>query len=129
MPHSYALTDKPAPSLSLLDANGETYTLEPDKVGKPVVIFFYPKSGTCRQFIATPKSSNRSYTKRTLCAVNPTGTYGCTKEACEFRDALVGETFRPINDMGCMLNTFHLPREGIFQDDTGTGGWYQLGPG
>ena len=45
MPHSYALTGQPAPSLSLPDANGETYTLEPDKVGKPVVIFFYPKSG------------------------------------------------------------------------------------
>ncbi|GJE97169.1 peroxiredoxin [Phanerochaete sordida] len=61
MPRSYALTGKPAPPLSLLDANGQTYNLAPESVGRPVVLFFYPKSGT----------------------------YGCTKEACEFRDALV----------------------------------------
>ncbi|KIP05373.1 hypothetical protein PHLGIDRAFT_108358 [Phlebiopsis gigantea 11061_1 CR5-6] len=60
MTRAHPLIGKPAPSLSLPDANGDTYTLEPSKVGKPVVIFFYPKSNT----------------------------YGCTKEACSFRDAL-----------------------------------------
>ncbi|EKM51503.1 uncharacterized protein PHACADRAFT_261682 [Phanerochaete carnosa HHB-10118-sp] len=61
MPRSYPLTDKPAPPLSLPDANGQTYTLNSENVGRPVIIFFYPKSGS----------------------------YGCTKEACEFRDALI----------------------------------------
>lgn len=45
MTRAYPLTGKPAPPLSLPDANGETYTLDPSAVGKPVVIFFYPKSG------------------------------------------------------------------------------------
>lgn len=58
MPHP--LVGKPAPSLSLPDANGETYTLTPEASDVPIALFFYPQSGT----------------------------YGCTKEACEFRDAL-----------------------------------------
>ncbi|KAH9950559.1 thioredoxin-like protein [Amylocystis lapponica] len=58
-PHS--LVGKPAPSLSLPNANGETWTLTPGANGVPIALFFYPKSGS----------------------------YGCTKEACQFRDALV----------------------------------------
>ena len=46
MTRSHPLNGQPAPPLSLPDANGQTYTLDPAKVGKPVVIFFYPKSGT-----------------------------------------------------------------------------------
>ncbi|KAH9933122.1 AhpC-TSA-domain-containing protein [Epithele typhae] len=42
----------------MVHALGETYTLAPS--GKPIALFFYPKSGS----------------------------YGCTKEACQFRDAL-----------------------------------------
>ncbi|CAL1713288.1 unnamed protein product [Somion occarium] len=58
MPHP--LIGKEAPALSLPEANGETFTLEPGKNGVPIALFFYPKAGT----------------------------YGCTKEACQFRDAL-----------------------------------------
>ncbi|PCH40146.1 AhpC-TSA-domain-containing protein [Wolfiporia cocos MD-104 SS10] len=58
MPH--LLVGKPAPSLSLPDANGETYSLSPGAKEVPTALFFYPESGT----------------------------YGCTKEACQFRDAL-----------------------------------------
>ncbi|KAK7682378.1 hypothetical protein QCA50_014583 [Cerrena zonata] len=58
MPHP--LVGKEAPALSLPEANGETYTFEPGKSGVPIALFFYPKAGT----------------------------YGCTKEACQFRDAL-----------------------------------------
>ncbi|KZT11999.1 peroxiredoxin Q [Laetiporus sulphureus 93-53] len=58
MPH--ALINKPAPSLSLPDAKGETYTLAPGTKGVPTALFFYPESGS----------------------------FGCTKEACQFRDAL-----------------------------------------
>ncbi|KAI0770347.1 peroxiredoxin Q, partial [Fomes fomentarius] len=49
-----------APTLTLPGADGETYTLTPGTKGVPVALFFYPKSGS----------------------------YGCTKEACQFRDAL-----------------------------------------
>ncbi|KAI0754924.1 thioredoxin-like protein [Daedaleopsis nitida] len=56
----HPLVGKPAPSISLPAADGETYTLTPGAKGVPVALFFYPKSGS----------------------------YGCTKEACQFRDAL-----------------------------------------
>ncbi|EMD39977.1 hypothetical protein CERSUDRAFT_112219 [Gelatoporia subvermispora B] len=56
----HPLVGKPAPSFSLPDANGNTYTLTPGANGVPVALFFYPKSGS----------------------------FGCTKEACQFRDAL-----------------------------------------
>ena len=82
MARAHPLAGKPAPSLSLPDANGETYTLEPSNVGKPVVIFFYPKSG---EFVLR---STHMHVERTCSSV--IGTYGCTKEACEFRDALAG---------------------------------------
>lgn len=55
----HALVGQPAPSITLPDSNGETFTLTPGS-GVPIALFFYPKSGT----------------------------YGCTKEACQFRDAL-----------------------------------------
>ncbi|RPD62446.1 AhpC-TSA-domain-containing protein [Lentinus tigrinus ALCF2SS1-7] len=56
----HPLIGKPAPSFSLPGADGETYSLTPGAKGVPVALFFYPKSGS----------------------------YGCTKEACQFRDAL-----------------------------------------
>ncbi|EIW59195.1 peroxiredoxin Q [Trametes versicolor FP-101664 SS1] len=56
----HPLIGQPAPPLSLPGADGETYTLTPGEKGVPVALFFYPKSGS----------------------------FGCTKEACQFRDAL-----------------------------------------
>ncbi|TFK91927.1 peroxiredoxin Q [Polyporus arcularius HHB13444] len=56
----HPLIGKSAPSFELPGADGETYTLTPGSKGVPVALFFYPKSGS----------------------------YGCTKEACQFRDAL-----------------------------------------
>src|SRR5439155_23524832 len=50
---------KKAPHFSLKDQNGKTHRLD-DYAGKPVVLFFYPRD-------STP---------------------GCTKEACDFEDAL-----------------------------------------
>ncbi|KAI0076767.1 peroxiredoxin Q [Panus rudis PR-1116 ss-1] len=58
MPHP--LIGQPAPPLSLPDTTGETYNLTPGQNGAPIALFFYPKAGT----------------------------YGCTKEACQFRDAI-----------------------------------------
>ncbi|KII90745.1 hypothetical protein PLICRDRAFT_107357 [Plicaturopsis crispa FD-325 SS-3] len=56
----HPLIGKPAPALTLPDSNGASYALTPGQNGIPIALFFYPKSGT----------------------------YGCTKEACQFRDAL-----------------------------------------
>ncbi|KAG7088464.1 hypothetical protein E1B28_012453 [Marasmius oreades] len=55
-----SLINKEAPSVTIPDENDKPYTIEPGKSGKPLVLFFYPKSGS----------------------------YGCTKEACQFRDAI-----------------------------------------
>ncbi|KAF7288581.1 Peroxiredoxin Q [Mycena chlorophos] len=53
------LIGEQAPSVTLPNYDGETYTLE-FTPGVPTAIFFYPKAGS----------------------------YGCTKEACQFRDAI-----------------------------------------
>ncbi|KAH7098345.1 peroxiredoxin Q [Auriculariales sp. MPI-PUGE-AT-0066] len=58
MPHP--LLNQPAPIVSIQDASGDSFTIAPGKSGKPLVVFFYPASGT----------------------------YGCTREACQFRDAI-----------------------------------------
>jgi len=60
MTRTHALVGKTAPEISLPNHDGQTYTLKPATSGRPVALFFYPKSGS----------------------------YGCTKEACEFRDAI-----------------------------------------
>ena len=57
------LLNKEAPSVTLPDENNNPYAIEPGKSGKALVLFFYPKSGS----------------------------YGCTREACQFRDAISGE--------------------------------------
>ncbi|KZT73827.1 AhpC-TSA-domain-containing protein [Daedalea quercina L-15889] len=61
MPHP--LIGKPAPALTLPNYNGETYTMTPSANGVPIALFFYPESGS----------------------------FGCTKEACDFRDALAAK--------------------------------------
>ena len=59
---SRELIGKPAPSVTLQNENGESYTVTPGADQLPIILFFYPKAGT----------------------------YGCTKEACYFRDAIAG---------------------------------------
>jgi len=56
----HPLVGKPAPALSLPNADGTTFDYKPGTDGKPTAIFFYPAAGT----------------------------YGCTREVCSFRDAL-----------------------------------------
>ncbi|KAI6115810.1 thioredoxin-like protein [Pisolithus croceorrhizus] len=70
----HPLIDKEAPSFTLLDANGESFKFPPEeggkRVNKPIAVFFYPQSGT----------------------------FGCTREACQFRDALAeNEIFKRSN--------------------------------
>lgn len=60
-----SLIGKEAPALTLPNYDGEEYKLVPGEGGLPIALFFYPKSGT----------------------------YGCTKEACRFRDAIAGQLF------------------------------------
>jgi len=56
----HPLVGKPAPALSLPNADGTTFDYKPGTDGKPTAIFFYPAAGT----------------------------YGCTREVCSFGDAL-----------------------------------------
>ncbi|GLB38493.1 putative redoxin [Lyophyllum shimeji] len=64
----HTLIGKQAPAISLPNYTGETFTLKPGETGVPTVLFFYPSSGS----------------------------YGCTKEACQFRDAIAEkDTFKP----------------------------------
>ncbi|KAH9936267.1 peroxiredoxin Q [Fomitopsis serialis] len=63
MSPSHSLIGKPAPPLTLPNHDGETYTLTPGANGVPISLFFYPESGS----------------------------FGCTKEACNFRDALAAK--------------------------------------
>lgn len=61
----HPLINKPAPEFSIPDANGHMFKFPPEEQGvrvkKPIALFFYPEAGT----------------------------FGCTREACQFRDALV----------------------------------------
>ncbi|CUA73239.1 Peroxiredoxin Q, chloroplastic [Rhizoctonia solani] len=60
MPGPKSLIGQPAPALNLPSATGEQFELDPATAGRPTVIFFFPAAGT----------------------------FGCTREACSFRDAL-----------------------------------------
>ncbi|PBK97785.1 thioredoxin-like protein [Armillaria gallica] len=55
-----ALIGQPAPHLTLPNYTGEPYSLKPGENDVTTAIFFYPRSGT----------------------------WGCTKQACQFRDAI-----------------------------------------
>ncbi|KAI0035198.1 peroxiredoxin Q [Vararia minispora EC-137] len=66
----HPLLNKSAPTITLPDANGEPFTFTPGTQGKPAVVFFVPS----------------------------VGTYGCSREMCGFRDALVdGRDFSNAN--------------------------------
>ncbi|KAG1879153.1 thioredoxin-like protein [Suillus subluteus] len=61
----HPLINQPVPEFSIPDANGHTFKFPPEEQGvrvkKPIALFFYPEAGT----------------------------FGCIREACQFRDALV----------------------------------------
>lgn len=61
----HPLINEPAPEFLIPDANGHMFKFPPGEQGvrvkKPIALFFYPEAGT----------------------------FGCTREACQFRDALV----------------------------------------
>ncbi|TFY73617.1 hypothetical protein EWM64_g10394, partial [Hericium alpestre] len=73
MPHS--LIGKPAPALTTLrNYDGNVYDFQPANIGTPTALFFFPKAGS----------------------------YGCTREVCQFRDAL--------EDAGALWVPIYLPR-------------------
>ncbi|KAF7979671.1 hypothetical protein HWV62_41665 [Athelia sp. TMB] len=61
-----SLIGQPAPSFTSTRSDGEPYTLTPATSGVPIVLFFYPKSGS----------------------------YGCTKEVCQFQAMTEKENFK-----------------------------------
>ncbi|TFK27722.1 AhpC-TSA-domain-containing protein [Coprinopsis marcescibilis] len=61
MPTYQDLIGKQAPSFSLPNHDGSNFDFKPGEDSRPVALFFYPESGS----------------------------YGCTRQACQFRDAVV----------------------------------------
>jgi peroxiredoxin Q/BCP len=63
-----SLIGKAAPPITLKNYDGEEFTFTPGEKDLPTTLFFYPQSGS----------------------------FGCTKEACQFRDAIAEkDTFKP----------------------------------
>ena len=79
------LKGQAAPAITLPNFDGTDYTFTPGQNGRPTVLFFYPESGTYVLRIA----SNFIY--EIIPDLQLLGSYGCTKEVCQFRDALSGE--------------------------------------
>lgn len=59
------LVGKPAPSFTLPNYDGESFEFKPGASGLPTALLFYPESGS----------------------------YGCTQQICQFRDAVVEKTY------------------------------------
>jgi len=80
-----SLIDKVAPAFTLKNHDGTDYEFKPEG-GAPTAIFFYPKSGS----------------------------YGCTREACQFRDALVeNDAFK-----GSNLRVIGISPDSVKEQDT-----------
>ncbi|KAK0449178.1 peroxiredoxin Q [Armillaria borealis] len=90
-----ALIGQPAPHLTLPNYTGEPYSLKPGENDVTTAIFFYPRSGT----------------------------WGCTKQACQFRDAIaerpefqsdkvqvIGISPDPVDEKGEARRAYHVGR-------------------
>lgn len=90
----HPLIGKQAPSITLPSATSESYTLSPGTTGHPLALFFYPAAGT----------------------------YGCTREACSFRDALSNS--KVYKDTGCEvvgISGDPVTKQKKFVDEQGLG--------
>ncbi|KAN0087697.1 Thioredoxin-like fold [Tylopilus felleus] len=118
MSPQHPLIDNPAPSFSTPDSNGEIFKFPPEKDGKriekPIALFFYPESGT----------------------------YGCTREACHFRDALaeneiykrsdvlvVGVSSDPVEKQKAFVEKHKLPYPILSDTDQVAHKAFQIGRG
>ena len=79
------LIGKTAPSIKLLNYDGEPFTFTPGEKDVPTALFFYPESGM--NAISFFSLSLRSLMYSAL------GSYGCTKQACQFRNAIAGKAY------------------------------------
>lgn len=87
----HPLINQPAPEFSIPDANGHMFNFPPEEQGvrvkKPIALFFYPEAGT----------------------------FGCTHEACQFRDALVEkEIFKRTNVQVIGISPDPVPKQKKF---------------
>ena len=81
----HSVIGKEAPAIILNNYDGESFTFTAGASGLPTVLFFYPASGVYMHY--SLRFSNKFY--------SVLGTYGCTKEACQFRDAIAEkDTFK-----------------------------------
>ncbi len=88
-----------APDFTLRSSSGSNFTLSIDQIGKPLVIFFYPKDFT----------------------------RGCTQEACDFRDSynlikqsgldIVGISKDPVEVHQKFIDTYKLPYQLLADQD------------
>jgi peroxiredoxin Q/BCP len=83
----HPLIGQAAPVISLPDSSGATFTFTPGSSGQPAAILFYPKSGS----------------------------YGCTQQVCQFRDALAGLTLPHVYAMICAEIPGPLEKD-VFKD-------------
>ncbi len=82
----HSIIGKEAPAITLDNYDGESFTFTAGASGLPTVLFFYPASGVYMRY--SLRLVNKSYSVLL-------GTYGCTKEACQFRDAIAEkDTFK-----------------------------------
>lgn len=94
-----SLIGKTAPALTLPNYDGESYTFTPGEKEIPAVLFFYPQSGIMK-FMNNKLSL--------LIYLFLKGSVACTKEACQFRDAIAGE----VQDRNTTFDTYHFHRKG-----------------
>jgi len=90
----HPLINQAAPAITLPDSDGKDFTIEPGKSGQPMALFFYPASGT----------------------------YGCTKEACTFRDAIkANEVFKRSKCEVIGISGDAVQKQKSFSDEHGLG--------
>ena len=79
------LIGKTAPSIKLLNYDGEPFTFTPGQKDVPTALFFYPESGMNAIFFFYLSLRSLMY--------SALGSYGCTKQACQFRNAIAGKAY------------------------------------
>jgi peroxiredoxin Q/BCP len=75
------LIGKAAPQFKLKNYDGHDYDVKPGEKGIPLVIFFYPEAG---EYTSIPDRTKPRHSSKP-------GSFGCTREACQFRDAVAGK--------------------------------------
>jgi len=84
----HPLINQPTPEFCIPDAKGRMFKFPPEEQGqrvhKPIAVFFYRESGTLRSHASV---------RRLYSSIRSAGATFCTREACQFRDALTGTVY------------------------------------